>query len=369
MSLSSEEINSISIAGRVSSSLSLLGSFAIIAAFAFSRYCRSPIHRIIFYNAFYNLFDSVATMISVSGPRAGNTSALCQFQGFALQMFPVADVLWTFVMSLDTYLVVLHRFESGYLHKLEPFYIGVITVLTFIPAIVFLFIRSPEKGPVYGSETVGDTLVASCRGHELISFPDMVFHSAGMGLPRILIGVVLLIYFLIGFEIFKLRHDFKLTGDDHIALTSAHSRPSPARLSWSSTAVQDETLSAKSSLGIPSRTGTEAFAQSPASQPPLRPPGFAVRSSTQRRVSFKQYIMMPSLFFLALLATWVAPTINRVAAFIHPGSESFPLLVAVSTLGSLRGFWNGVIFITMGWKGWRRRRKIRSELSRVRHPC
>lgn len=73
---------------------------------------------------------------------------------------------------------------------------------------------------------------------------------------------------------------------------------------------------------------------------------------------------MPSLFFLALLTTWVTPTINRVAAFAHPGYESYPLLLAVSALGSLRGFWNGVIFVTIGMKGWKRRAIERSVNSR-----
>lgn len=87
MSHSPEELKGIAIAGRVSSVLSILGSFTIIGAFALSRHFRSPIHRIIFINSFYNLFDSVATMISTSGPAAGDTSSLCQFQGFALQMY------------------------------------------------------------------------------------------------------------------------------------------------------------------------------------------------------------------------------------------------------------------------------------------
>lgn len=87
MSHSPGELKGIAIAGRVSSVLSILGSFTIIGAFALSRHFRSPIHRIIFYNAFYNLFDSVATMISTSGPAAGELSSLCQFQGFALQMY------------------------------------------------------------------------------------------------------------------------------------------------------------------------------------------------------------------------------------------------------------------------------------------
>lgn len=87
MSLSDEQLNTIAITGRVTSVLSILGTITIIGTFCCSRCFQSPIHRIIFFNAFYNLLDAVATMISVSGPEAGDHSALCQFQGFALQMY------------------------------------------------------------------------------------------------------------------------------------------------------------------------------------------------------------------------------------------------------------------------------------------
>lgn len=163
----------IAIAGRIASGLSILGVFTIIGTFCLSRYCRSPIHRIIFYNSFYNLIDSTATIVSINGPQAGDTSPLCQFQGFVLQMcvlhlrsrnvtrlmrilprFPLADVLWTLAMALDTYLVVFYHFDAHALHKLEAKYTGVITTLTFIPAFVFLFINTPGRGSIYGSQTV-----------------------------------------------------------------------------------------------------------------------------------------------------------------------------------------------------------------------
>lgn len=57
-------------------------------------------------------------------------------------------------MALDTYLVVFHHFDVHSLHQLEVKYVGIISSLTFIPALVFLFIRTPERGPIYGSETV-----------------------------------------------------------------------------------------------------------------------------------------------------------------------------------------------------------------------
>lgn len=169
---------------------------------------------------------------------------------------------------------------------------------------------------------------------------------------------MLIIYFLIGVEISRLRDDFKLTEDDHIALTShsTSSRPFDNNDSTVSTIVESD-MNTKPGLVSESHIISQSSLERMSTpRQPSRHFGSANHSPpTQRRMSFKQYILMPSLFFLALLTTWVTPTINRVSLFIHPNSHSYPLLLAVSALGSLRGFWNGIIFITMGMKGWKRR--------------
>lgn len=66
---------------------------------------------------------------------------------------------------------------------------------------------------------------------------------------------------------------------------------------------------------------------------------------------------MPLFFFLALLSVWVAPSTNRFATFIDPSFGSYPLLLAVGISGSLRGFWNGLVFITVGIKSLRRQKE------------
>ncbi|KAJ5632102.1 hypothetical protein N7490_008441 [Penicillium lividum] len=368
MVLTAEQISAIGIAGRVTSAFSILGTITIICAFVFSRHFQSPIHRIIFFNAFYNLFDSIATMISISGPERGGGSSLCQFQGFALQMFPLADVLWTLAMALDTYLVVFHHFDAHYLRRLEPKYISGITILTLIPALVFLFIRSDEKGPVYGSETIWCSISPKWILLRLILYYGPVWLT---------IAAVLLLYALIGIEIFRLRDEFKLTDDDHIALTSNISSqpssnsftPKSTQGSVTTTLEANPPLQNSDNIHGPESHITSHSSVQQAFTP--RPPTqyntpMTYQPSNQRRVSFKQYILMPSLFFLALLATWVAPTINRVSTFIHPEFVSFPLLIAVSAFGSLRGFWNGIIFITMGMKGWKRQARERMVLRSTR---
>lgn len=103
--------------------------------------------------------------------------------------FPIADVLWTFAMALDTYLVVFHRFDTHSLLKLEKYYLSSISLLTFIPALVFLFIRTPERGPLYGSETVCSILTvlelchllfAGMYAANLLFLLDMVLHIPRM---------------------------------------------------------------------------------------------------------------------------------------------------------------------------------------------
>ena len=87
MALTDEQRDTLAAVTRAASTLSAIGVIAIIATFSLSRHFRNPMHRLIFINAFYNAFDVVCTMISVSGYSGGNKSALCQFQGFLNQMW------------------------------------------------------------------------------------------------------------------------------------------------------------------------------------------------------------------------------------------------------------------------------------------
>jgi hypothetical protein len=67
---------------------------------------------------------------------------------------------------------------------------------------------------------------------------------------------------------------------------------------------------------------------------------------------------MPLFFFLTLLLVWVAPSTNRVASFVDPTFASYPLMLVVGVTGSLRGFWNGIVFVVVGMRSWKRRREL-----------
>lgn len=177
---------------------------------------------------------------------------------------------------------------------------------------------------------------------------------------------MIIIYCLIGIEIGRLRDGFKLTEDDHIALTSqsTSSRAFDNNDSTVTTIVESDPNNKPGLVPeshIISQSSLERISTPQRSSKHLNS-GANHRPPLQRRMSFKQYILMPSLFFLALLTTWLTPTINRVSLFIHPDHHSYSLYLAVSALGSLRGLWNGIIFLTMGMKGWKRRALERRDL-------
>jgi hypothetical protein len=85
-SLDSDQLATLTALTRAASALSAVGVLTITTTFCLSKHFRNPMHRLIVINAFYNAFDVTCTMISTSGPKAGNSSALCQFQGFLNQM-------------------------------------------------------------------------------------------------------------------------------------------------------------------------------------------------------------------------------------------------------------------------------------------
>ncbi|KAH8906681.1 hypothetical protein BR93DRAFT_927520 [Coniochaeta sp. PMI_546] len=339
-SLSNEQLTTLEIVTRTASALSALGVVVIVATFCCSRHFRNPMHRLIFINAFFNAFDVVCTMLSISGPKAGNSSALCQFQAFLNQMFPVADVLWTLAMAINVFLIVFRGYSTESLRKLEWKYMTIIATVTFIPAFTFVFIRSDDKGPMYGSVTLWCAIAPKWVLFRIVCYYVPIWST---------ILVTLVLYCLVGIEIVKRRRALMyLTNDsvaldDTVLLTSADTMAGKFRTD-SRPGHVSTSHSADESFHTASKNSVSASRH--------------LTSSRRPYLSFRQYVLMPLLFFVGLLSVWAAPTTNRFASFINPSFSSFPLLLAVGATGSLRGFWNGLVFITMGMKTWKRQKHL-----------
>lgn len=85
MSLTATQQQDIIIIERIGSVLSLIGATFVIVTFIIDENFRKPINRLVFLATFGNILTNVATLISIAGVEAGETSAICQFQGFLIQ--------------------------------------------------------------------------------------------------------------------------------------------------------------------------------------------------------------------------------------------------------------------------------------------
>ncbi|KAK4033560.1 hypothetical protein C8A01DRAFT_19502 [Parachaetomium inaequale] len=338
------QLQTLTIVTRVASTLSALGVLTIIGTYCLSKHFRNPMHRLIVINAFYNALDVTCTMISTSGPKAGNASALCQFQGFLNQMFPIADVLWTLAMAVNVHLIVHRSYDVESLRRLEWKYMLGITTATFIPALVLLFIHTEENGPMYGSVALWCAIAPKWVLFRIILYYVPIWSS-------ILITIAL--YLFVGIEIAKRRRILRSISS-HVNFSTLDETIPPA-----AAIAHDSCGNSTTPEYDNPHSGTDD-PQSPSGAAKYYPPSTTrtlIIPSNPSSLSFRQYILMPLFFFLALLLVWVAPSTNRVASFIDPSFSSYPLMLVVGVTGSLRGFWNGIVFVVVGMRSWKRRRE------------
>lgn len=85
MGLTSAQVDTLIIIERTTASVSVAATLILIGTFIFIKGFRTLSNTLIFYASFANLFANVAALIG--GSALGDLNgALCQFQGFLLEM-------------------------------------------------------------------------------------------------------------------------------------------------------------------------------------------------------------------------------------------------------------------------------------------
>lgn len=204
--LTPSEIEAIEAVQRMSSVLSILGALFIIVTFLGSPRFHKPINRLAFYAAIANILCTVATSISRAGLAAGPGSALCNMQGLFIQTFLQSDALFIAFMALNVYLTVNRKFSSAQLRKLEPYYVGASFGLPLISGIVFLFVRSPGKGPIYGDATLWCWISQEYDVLRLTTFYGPVW---------VIILITFILYIAAGKTVFRMRADLRQFDERH----------------------------------------------------------------------------------------------------------------------------------------------------------
>jgi hypothetical protein len=65
--------------------------------------------------------------------------------------FMAADAYWTLAMACNVYLTFYYKFDAQQLRHLEIYYLICCYGLPFVPAFVFIFAKTQEKGHIYGN--------------------------------------------------------------------------------------------------------------------------------------------------------------------------------------------------------------------------
>lgn len=79
------QIRTIETTERVASVFSLVGTTIVMVSFLSSSAFRKPVNRLIFYASWGNTMNTMVSLSALAGIRAGQNSALCQFQAFFCQ--------------------------------------------------------------------------------------------------------------------------------------------------------------------------------------------------------------------------------------------------------------------------------------------
>ncbi|EPE09683.1 g-protein coupled receptor [Ophiostoma piceae UAMH 11346] len=206
--LTQHQLDGFNVVERVASVLSLLGCIVIITTFCASKSFHKPINRLVFYASFGNLMTNVATLMART--YLGNDqSPGCQFQAFLIQMFMPADALWTLAMAINVYLTFYYKYDARRLRRMELLYLGCCYGIPFIVALVFVFVRTPTRGRMYGNATLWCWVSPEWDIFRIATFYGPVWA---------VILVTFFIYIRAGSEIYKKHRqlrDFKYSYSHH----------------------------------------------------------------------------------------------------------------------------------------------------------
>jgi hypothetical protein len=289
-------------------------------------------------------------------------------------------------MAINVYLVFFHRFDAARLKKLYWLYGLICYGLPFIPAIFCLFYSSKKKGKMYGDATVSPLPSPKPRyprqsmidnGEQLWCWIDTPYATVRIysyyAPVWLAILLALLIYLLVGLQIFKHRSRLHQAHKNNLSsLSSLPSHPGPPFPSppFSGTKTTHVEVTSHEPPqptfargGNGERSGGGRYSINITSLPfPTSSHGLSFLHlkhknkhksiSNMNRIKYA-YTRVAILFCTSILITWVPASINRVYGLKHPNTPSFGLNAVSAVVLPLQGFWNTVIYFVTSLGIWR----------------
>ncbi|KAJ3042168.1 hypothetical protein HDV00_008055 [Rhizophlyctis rosea] len=327
MPLSPETINTAVTIIRVTGSLSILGCTYIILTYLLSPRFRKPNNRMVMFMAVSDILGHVAEVVS-----------------------RLSDVLWAGFIALNLVLTMFFRYASYDLGKMEKYYHLVGWGLPFIPSIVFLFLETAEKGPVYGDATLWCWIATPWSPFRIIFFYGPIW------------AVILFtgcVYIAVGFKVFYTDRHLKKSTNPSVRSTtpsihhtndSTIQKSQPLQQPTRITDQRDRRPSGivRSAVGVEDGIGeTKGTITNLGTGKAMLDGSEVKRRGTQKgeRVDYKKkYVTQASLYVLAMVVSWVPPSINRIQTVIDPTHPSPFLMILQSIFLPSLGFINFLVY-------------------------
>ena len=338
--LSPAEISALIITERVASGLSLFGFFLVVYTYLFCEGFQKPVNRLIFYAAWSNLGTTIVGFISRDGILAGQDSALCQASAFLFQMFGGVDCYWALCMALNVYLALFRGWTTQRMQSQERIYLCACYGLSCAPAVTYLFIKTEERGRVYGPAILWCWIAPQWSFLRITTLYAIVW-----------------VALLVAFGIYTIalhkawRHRRTLVG----LINPLNENPYAATITTDIEVVLSKEENAERFHGPGShwqgkQDAYTVVVQGTRYDSRSRPELLRLPTLTRNAALAEEnaeawlYARIAPPHFLAMIVCWIPASINRLVSIIKPDEVIFGLNYAAICGLPLQGFLNGLVY-------------------------
>ena len=346
--LTSPQLAALTITERATSTLSLLGFLLVVYTYLFCEGFKKPVNRLIFYAAWSNLGATIVGFIARDGVPAGRDSALCQTQAFLFQMFGGVDCYWALCMALNVYLALFHGWTTQRMQKQEWKYLSGCYGLSLIPAAIYIFLKTEDKGRVYGPAILWCWIAPEWAYLRIATLYAIVWVA--------LVGA-LIIYCIALAKAWRHRRALvgllnplnenpfagTVTTDIEVEFSEGGrggQYQNPFGSQYEGLGMQEEGRKNPYTVVV---QGTPYDSRS-------RPELLRLPTLTRNAALAEEnaeawlYARIAFLYFLAMIICWIPASINRLVSVIRPNEIIFGLNYAAICGLPLQGFLNGLVY-------------------------
>ncbi|KAI9592693.1 hypothetical protein BDF19DRAFT_416007 [Syncephalis fuscata] len=152
----------------ITSSLGTLGALAIIVSYHISAQFRTPIARIMYFNAYGEIISCIGQITGFFAVNFPAEHPICQYQGAIVQTGRLWGVLGDSLVGISLFLIVVKHVSLERIHKLNNTLFVIIAIISILDGFIPLWIHSTPKGGLLYGPMMGWCSITS-------SYPNLQF--------------------------------------------------------------------------------------------------------------------------------------------------------------------------------------------------